>query len=90
MEFTTTTAAAATGATAAALGGAAAGATAGGDGTAHKLLDHIDDITMPLAMLPAGTSNNIARSLGFPENPEAFAGALRNTVTRSLEEVGID
>lgn len=58
---------------------------AGGDGTAHKLLDHIDEITMPLAMLPAGTSNNIARSLGFPENPDAFAGALRSSVTRSLD-----
>jgi diacylglycerol kinase family enzyme len=38
---------------------------AGGDGTVHKIAWQIIDSGIPLAILPLGTANNLARSLGF-------------------------
>src|SRR5262249_19409572 len=38
---------------------------AGGDGTVHKTAWQIIDSRIPLAILPLGTANNLARSLGF-------------------------
>ena len=38
---------------------------AGGDGTVHKTAWQLLDSGIPLAILPLGTANNLARSLGF-------------------------
>jgi len=38
---------------------------AGGDGTVHKIAWQLLDTGIPLAILPLGTANNLARSLGF-------------------------
>ena len=38
---------------------------AGGDGTVHKTAWQLLDSGIPLAILPLGTANNMARSLGF-------------------------
>jgi diacylglycerol kinase family enzyme len=38
---------------------------AGGDGTVHKTAWKMMDSGIPLAILPLGTANNLARSLGF-------------------------
>jgi diacylglycerol kinase (ATP) len=38
---------------------------AGGDGTVIKAINHLRDRTVPIAILPLGSANNIARSLGI-------------------------
>jgi diacylglycerol kinase (ATP) len=67
---------------AAAVDGAAAGAdlvvAAGGDGTVNRVLnavrDHLDRIE--LAVVPMGTGNDFARTMGMPEDPEEAARAI--------------
>ena len=38
----------------------------GGDGTISSLVDHIVDSDIPLGLLPLGTANSFARTLGIP------------------------
>lgn len=46
-------------------------AVAGGDGTVASIVKMLPDRSVPLAIVPAGTANNIARSLGICAEPEA-------------------
>ena len=46
----------------------------GGDGTIHQVLKPALDLQLPLAVLPAGTANVLARELSIPRDP---ARALR-------------
>jgi diacylglycerol kinase family enzyme len=39
---------------------------AGGDGSVRRIALHLVDRDVPIAVLPVGTANNIARSLGLP------------------------
>jgi diacylglycerol kinase (ATP) len=41
---------------------------AGGDGTVHQTAWQLIETGIPLAILPLGTANNLARSLGFTES----------------------
>ena|SRR5436190_3226949 len=43
---------------------------AGGDGTVAKIAWRIMNTGIPLTILPLGTANNLARSLGFIARPE--------------------
>lgn len=43
---------------------------AGGDGTVSKILSALPDRSIPLAIIPTGTANDIARSLGISGAPE--------------------
>jgi diacylglycerol kinase family enzyme len=43
---------------------------AGGDGTIAKILKALPDRSLPVAILPLGTANNIARSLGIAGKPQ--------------------
>src|SRR4029077_18637139 len=43
---------------------------AGGDGTIAEVLTRLPDRAMPVALLPLGTANNIARSLGIAGTPQ--------------------
>lgn len=45
----------------------------GGDGTISQALPHLLDLGKPLAVLPLGTANDFARSLGLPR--DTFAAA---------------
>lgn len=48
---------------------------AGGDGTVRKVMTHLPDRAVPVAIIPLGTSNNVARSLGIDgEIGEIVAG----------------
>jgi diacylglycerol kinase (ATP) len=38
----------------------------GGDGTVHRVLQYIDTVDQVLAVLPGGTGNDLARTMGFP------------------------
>jgi diacylglycerol kinase (ATP) len=61
--------------------------TAGGDGslnyTLNALHDALDDVT--LALVPMGTGNDLARTLGIPQDPEQAASSLEAAATRTLD-----
>ncbi len=44
---------------------------AGGDGTIHRALPDLIDQWRPVGLLPLGTANDFARSVGIPFEPEA-------------------
>ena len=53
---------------------------AGGDGTINEVINGIAGTEIPLAILPLGTTNVLARELGIPEDLEAAMGiAIRRT-----------
>ncbi|HEX4652955.1 MAG TPA: diacylglycerol kinase family protein [Candidatus Udaeobacter sp.] len=49
---------------------------AGGDGTVRKTAWRLMDTDVPLAILPLGTANNLARSLGFTASPDKIMAHL--------------
>jgi diacylglycerol kinase family enzyme len=49
---------------------------AGGDGTVHKTAWQIIDSGIPLGILPLGTANNLARSLGFTGSVDEILQSL--------------
>src|SRR3954447_8099441 len=55
--------------------GAAALAALGGDAAAHAALQAVAGTTTPLAVVPAGTGNDLALALGVPADPVAAAAA---------------
>jgi diacylglycerol kinase (ATP) len=61
---------------------------AGGDGTVTKAIRHLRHRSTPIAILPTGTANNVARSLGLGMSAEAIINGLPNAPTRRLD-VGI-
>jgi diacylglycerol kinase family enzyme len=52
----------------------------GGDGTVRMVLDSQADLAglPPLAIYPVGTINLLARELGYPADPQAFASRLES------------
>ena len=70
-------------------GGAGALVAIGGDGSAHAALQAVAGTTTPLAVIPAGTGNDLARALSVPAEPlaaaDATATALRVGRVRPLD-----
>jgi diacylglycerol kinase family enzyme len=59
---------------------------AGGDGTVLKVISHLRNRSMPIAILPLGGANNIARSLGIVDDPlETARAGWRETTARRLD-----
>jgi diacylglycerol kinase (ATP) len=58
---------------------------AGGDGTVAKIARNLKNRDTPLAILPIGTANNIARSLGISGEPEEILNRLSKAKTRLLD-----
>jgi diacylglycerol kinase family enzyme len=62
---------------------------AGGDGTVVKVIGELRGRNLPLAIVPLGGANNVARSLGITGDPFAIARAgWRNAIRRPLD-IGI-
>jgi diacylglycerol kinase (ATP) len=56
-------------------GGTGALVAIGGDGAAHAALQAVAGTTTPLAVIPAGTGNDLALALGIPRDPVPAARA---------------
>jgi YegS/Rv2252/BmrU family lipid kinase len=65
-------------------------AICGGDGTINEVASHVPDPPFPIAILPAGTANVLARELGLPLNPiKALEIGLKRAIRRvDLGELG--
>ena len=59
--------------------------SAGGDGTASNAARTVAGRAIPLAILPLGTANNIARSVGYVGSIETLIGGLRHDRRRLLD-----
>lgn len=58
---------------------------AGGDGTVGKVLTNVPSRKMPIGILPLGTANNIARSLGIAGTPQIVVEQWQIERTRPLD-----
>ncbi len=58
---------------------------AGGDGTVVKVACRLIDTGIPLCVLPLGTANNLARSLGFLASPEEIIPRLEGGKRRAFD-----
>jgi diacylglycerol kinase (ATP) len=58
---------------------------AGGDGTIGKVLTNLPDRSVPVALLPLGTANNAARSLGIAGTPQELVETWKIENTRPLD-----
>jgi YegS/Rv2252/BmrU family lipid kinase len=59
---------------------------AGGDGTINEVINGMVWSDIPLAVLPLGTTNVLAKELGIPEDPE---GAMETAVTSAAKTVSL-
>ncbi len=60
-------------------------AIVGGDGTLALVVDEVLDAGIPLALVPAGTGNDLARSLGLPQDPAQAAELAVRGVPRAVD-----
>jgi diacylglycerol kinase family enzyme len=58
---------------------------AGGDGTVGKVCGELIDSGIPLSVLPLGTANNLARSLGFIASPNEIIARLERGKRRTFD-----
>ncbi len=58
---------------------------AGGDGTTARVARALAKSTVPMAILPLGTANNIAASLGIVGEPEQLIAGWQNGQARPLD-----
>ncbi|MGV1014663.1 MAG: diacylglycerol/lipid kinase family protein [Methyloceanibacter sp.] len=58
---------------------------AGGDGTVARVARKLPDRTVPIAILPIGTANNIARCLGIQGKVDDLVAGLTGAAVESLD-----
>jgi YegS/Rv2252/BmrU family lipid kinase len=58
---------------------------AGGDGTVSRTVAALSDADVTFGVVPLGTGNDFARTLGTPEDPLEAAGAVANGTTRTID-----
>jgi diacylglycerol kinase (ATP) len=57
----------------------------GGDGMVQRCIDAVGEDDVPLAVLPAGTGNLLARNLGIPQDVEAAVGVGLHGARRTID-----
>lgn len=57
----------------------------GGDGTLNAAAEGLVDTGLPLGILPLGTANDLARTLGIPPDPMQAAEVILNTPARRID-----
>ncbi|WP_280423059.1 diacylglycerol/lipid kinase family protein [Nocardia carnea] len=57
----------------------------GGDGLVSTILDPLAHTAVPLALLPVGTGNDLARELGIGDDPLAAADLVRRGSVRTID-----
>jgi diacylglycerol kinase family enzyme len=65
--------------------GAGAVIAGGGDGTLNAVASALRDTSVPMALLPIGTLNHLARDLGVPLDPDAAIEALSHSRTCRID-----
>jgi|ERR1051326_8194571 len=65
--------------------------SAGGDGTLNEVVNGIAraGCNAPLAVVPLGTGNDFARTLGAPNSPDAVIEQIRERKTRAIDLVRV-
>ena len=58
---------------------------AGGDGAVTRVIRSLPNFDALLAILPLGTANNIARSLGLEGEADVLLDCVRKRITRTLD-----
>lgn len=57
----------------------------GGDGSVNEIVNGLTDLGVPLAILPMGTANVVARELNIPNNPETVAELIVKGHMRQMD-----
>lgn len=57
----------------------------GGDGTLHAAAPALRETGLPLGILPLGTANDLARTLGIPPDLEAAVGVIARGHVRAID-----
>lgn len=57
----------------------------GGDGTINRFVGEALARRLPLGILPLGTANDLARTLGIPADPDKAAGLVVSGKTRAID-----
>src|SRR5690606_17762447 len=57
----------------------------GGDGTVNAALKAVLESGLPLGVLPLGTANDLARTLGIPSDPAEACALIASCATRTID-----
>lgn len=63
---------------------------AGGDGTLVRQIPHALDLGVPIGLVPLGTFNDLARTLGIPLDVEGACGVIASGRTRTIDAARVN
>jgi len=62
----------------------------GGDGTINEIAEFLSRINIPMAMIPMGSGNGLARHLGIPLKPEKSIQALNHSEILEIDTASLN